>query len=301
MAALVGSEDPNDPIIEYLHYYCDPANQFDYAVMVRGKWGTGKTFLIQKRFLKEREERGQGKNLYVSLNGLTSFRQIDQEFYRQLHPVLSSKGMMIAAKAARGLLKGAAKIDLDDNVDLTLDAGLPAIDLSDYFKTPKECLLIFDDLERCSIKVSEVLGYINAFVEHGEFKAIIVANEEEILKRGDDRYAEIKEKLIGQTLQVRSSLETALGYFITLVRNDRSRAYLEAHVDEIKLLHGQSQTENLRLLKHALWDYERFADFVGHHDIGVWCIYWRQSSDHASHQKSGHDVVFASRSKDCRV
>ena len=58
MASSVKSDDPNTALIEYLHNYCDPANQFDYAVMVRGKWGAGKTFLIKKRFLKEREKRG---------------------------------------------------------------------------------------------------------------------------------------------------------------------------------------------------------------------------------------------------
>jgi len=35
------------------------------------------------------------------------------------------------------------------------------------------------------MQVSDVLGYINSFVEHEGFKAIIIANEEEILKRDD--------------------------------------------------------------------------------------------------------------------
>ncbi|NEV79024.1 hypothetical protein DYI24_18470 [Rhodopseudomonas sp. BR0C11] len=252
--------DPNAHVLEFLHHYCDPENQFDYAVLIRGRWGAGKTFLINK-FLKERKERAQSKNLYVSLYGFTSFRQVDEELHRQLHPVLSSKGMKIAAKVARGLLKATTKIDLEDNgkADVTLNASLPDIDLAEYFKTPKECLLIFDDLERCSMPISQMLGYINAFVEHEGFKAIIVANEDEILRQQDEKYAEIKEKLIGQTLQVRSTFDSAIESFLPLIRCERCRNYLLENRKEIELLHEQSQTDNLRLLKYALWDYERLS------------------------------------------
>jgi KAP family P-loop domain len=79
-------------VLEYLHYYCAPDSKLDFAVMVRGKWGAGKTYLINQ-FLEARKAAGQPKNLYVSLYGLSSLRQVDEALYRQLHPMLSSKGM----------------------------------------------------------------------------------------------------------------------------------------------------------------------------------------------------------------
>ena len=91
-------ENPNKHIEDYLQYYCDPSHALDYAVMLTGPLGSGKTFLIN-RFLVKRAKNGSPKNFYVSLYGLTSFRQIDEALERQLHPVLSSKGMKIAANS----------------------------------------------------------------------------------------------------------------------------------------------------------------------------------------------------------
>jgi len=260
------NNDLNDAVLSYLRYYCDPSNALDYAVMVRGKWGAGKTYLINQ-FKDELNAKGHEKNLYVSLYGVTSFRQIDEALYRQLHPVLASKGMKLAATIGKAVLKATTKIDFDGKEDITLTSNIPDVDLSEYFKTPKECLLIFDDLERCSMKVSDILGYINSFVEHEGFKAIIVANEEEILKRPtkDEQYAEIKEKLIGQTLTIQATVDAAVVQFLRLIKNKKAKAYLTKHEEAVRLLHSQSGTDNLRLLKHAMWDFEKLASCLTTH------------------------------------
>jgi hypothetical protein len=250
----------NHVTLQYLRYYCEPSNVLDYAVMVKGKWGAGKTYLINS-FIDELKRRGQDKVLYVSLYGVTSFRQIDDALFRQLHPVLSSKGMKLAASLGKAVLKAATRIDLsgDGKEEITVTSNIPDVDLSEYFKTPSECLLIFDDLERCSMNVSDILGYINAFVEHEGFKTIIVANEDEILKREDTKYAEIKEKLVGQTVSVKSDITAALTHFFALIKDPRTNEYLKLQEPNARLLYSQSNTDNLRLLKHALSDFERLA------------------------------------------
>ena len=50
-------------------------------------------------------------------------------------------------------------------------------------RNSKNYVLIFDDLERCEMPITELLGYINEFVEHKSMKTIIIANEKEILKK----------------------------------------------------------------------------------------------------------------------
>ena len=80
--------------------------------------------------------------------------------------------MKLFGKVAKGALKGTLKIDFEDNAEATVEGHLPEIDLLEHFKTPKDSLLVFDDLERCSMRMKRVLGYINALVEHEEFKAI---------------------------------------------------------------------------------------------------------------------------------
>ena len=46
----------------------------------------------------------------------------------------------------------------------------------------KDYVIVFDDLERCEMPISETLGYINDYVEHKNVKCVIVANEQEINK-----------------------------------------------------------------------------------------------------------------------
>ena len=49
----------------------------------------------------------------------------------------------------------------------------------------ENCVLIFDDLERCDCSIQDILGYINGFVEQAGMKVIIIANQEEFRKKID--------------------------------------------------------------------------------------------------------------------
>lgn len=245
----------NAAIEGFLGYYVDPDHPLDYAVLVSGPWGSGKTHLV-KKFLASTS----AKPLYVSLYGMTSTAQIEEEFYRQLHPLLSHKGMRIAGSVAKAVLKGTLKIDLngDHKDDGTLNVGIPDIDLKSDLSDPRDRLLVFDDLERCKMPIGEVLGFINAFVEHDGVKAIIIANETKVIK-ADAGYKEIKEKLIGQTLEVEAAADDAFDAFLDIVSDQRSRDFLAAHRDVVLGIHAEGGRGNLRTLKHAMWDFEKIA------------------------------------------
>ncbi|MBY6128771.1 KAP family NTPase [Qipengyuania aquimaris] len=254
----------NQAAQEYLEEYCTPQVTRDFAVLLDGPWGAGKTHFI-KEFL-----RNHPNHLYISLYGVSSVRQIDEEIFRQLHPVLASKGMRVLGRVGKAALRGAFKFDFDGDGkdDGTLSLTVPDLDLKKEFSDPKGHLLVFDDLERASMPIRQVLGYINVFVEHAEMKAIIIANEDELLKREEDeRYLEIKEKLVGQTLRISASVEEAYSEFLKGIDNPRVRAFLESQRNAAIGVHLESGTDNLRLLKQALWDYERLA---AHFDDQHW-------------------------------
>jgi hypothetical protein len=59
------TEDPNRHVVDYLRYYCDPGNSFDFAVMLKGPWGAAKTYLI-KNFLDERSHNVSEKKTCTS-------------------------------------------------------------------------------------------------------------------------------------------------------------------------------------------------------------------------------------------
>ena len=101
---------PNAHIENFLDYYCALPHSPEYAVMLKGPWGCGKTWFIN-RYRDKLREKGT-KHLYISLHGISSFAEIDDAIFEQLHPLLSSKGMVLTGKILKGLLKTTLKIDL---------------------------------------------------------------------------------------------------------------------------------------------------------------------------------------------
>ncbi len=174
--------DNNSNASNYLSYYYELPYSPEYAILLDGSWGAGKTW-----FVKNSLESTDKKYLYVSLYGITSFEEIENSFFEQLHPVLSSKGMKITSKIFKGVLKTTIKVDLDydDKPDASVNSTIPDIKLPEYLTNTDNFILVFDDLERCSMNVSDVMGYINHFVEHQGYKVIVLANENEIIKKDD--------------------------------------------------------------------------------------------------------------------
>ena len=259
---------PNLHIEEFLKYYYSFEQEPGYAVLLKGKWGTGKTWFITQTLNSLAQQ--DGKYLYVSLYGVTSFEEIEDQFFKQLHPLLSSKSMALTGKIAKGLLKATLKIDLDGDgkVDGSVPAQVPELNLPDYLTNTSGFIIVFDDLERASINLESLLGYINHYVEHQGYKVIIVANEEEILAHQEQRddfklaYRRIKEKLVGKTFEINPDLSGALVNFISEVKSSSAQELYNNNINLISEIYESSQYQNLRHLKQALWDFERFLLFV---------------------------------------
>lgn len=266
----------NQHIEDFIDYYYNLDVEPGYAVLIKGNWGTGKTWFIKKTLSKYKEEK-RDKYLYVSLNGMTSFDEIDDEFFKQLHPVLSSKSMNITGKIVKGLLKASLKIDLGTHQSTTISSQIPDVKIPDFLKDTSELIIIFDDLERASIPLDSLMGYINHFVEQQGRKVIIIGNEDEILSREGDLendgdnitssagkenkkstdYRRIKEKLIGKTFEVSPQFEDAYENFIQEMQSYHSKTFYTSNLDLISQIYNQSEYKNLRHLKQALWDFER--------------------------------------------
>ena len=107
----------NEHVEDYLNYYIKSPKP-GFAVMLKGKWGSGKTWFIKdycERNLSTKKEPNKQRYLYVSLYGISSYSEIEDSFFQQLHPVLSSKPMAIAGKILKGTLKTAIKVDFNND------------------------------------------------------------------------------------------------------------------------------------------------------------------------------------------
>lgn len=226
--------------------------------MLNGRWGAGKTWFIKKSLkLSEKEF------LYVSLYGITTFEEIENSFFEQLHPILSSKGMKLTSKIAKGVLKATIKVDLDSDgkSDVNVGSRVPDLKLPEYLTDTDDYILVFDDLERCSMNISDVMGYINHFVEHQGYKVIVLANEDEI-HSADDKYAIVKEKLIGKTFKIKADINSALTNFISDIKTEGVKSFYLNNFDYIVNIFEKAKFDNLRHLKHSLWDFERLYSYL---------------------------------------
>ena len=118
--------EPNKHIEEYLNYYCE--NELsNYAVLINGKWGVGKTWFISRL---EEKLRGKHKNIiYISLNGIAKKEAIDDEIFRFLHPFWTDKKVKFLGRVASGLVKATLKFDVDGDgkSDGSMNISIPSV------------------------------------------------------------------------------------------------------------------------------------------------------------------------------
>lgn len=251
----------NGHIKDFLDYYIKATQPLGYAVMITGEWGAGKTFFLKNYMESFPEKR---KFLYVSLYGVTRTSEIEDQLFQQLHPILSSRPVSIATKVVKSAIKVGARIDFDFNSDGTPDGSaevsMPSLKIKDLYDKSKDSILIFDDLERCRIPINSILGYINHLVEHHNHKTILVAHEEELLRRtrkSGDKYKRIKEKLVGRTFSLKADVSSALEIFLKEIPEEESRCVLEKNRELITHVYTLSGYNNLRSLRQALNEFSR--------------------------------------------
>jgi ABC-type lipoprotein export system ATPase subunit len=260
-AADATATKKNQHVVDAIRAYCEFRYPQQHALMVNGKWGSGKTHLLEEvreGLIDRRLSGDSNKPLYITLYGVKDATEIGEQIYQQMHPFLSHKGTRFVSALMRGILKTTVKIDLTElhKGDLSLGSQLPEVKVSQLLGGAGQRVIIFDDFERAIMSPVELLGYINPFVEHDGCKVIILANEE-VIKDPDGTYKERKEKTVGQTLQVTADVRTAFSAFMIEIDTLELCTCYESHKSEIVAVFDDSGLDNLRLLKQFLWDFER--------------------------------------------
>ena len=231
----------NEHIIQNLEHYLS-IEKPQYAVLLSGKWGSGKTFFIDK-FLESKQNKDI-KFIKISLFGLKNIPEVNNKIIFKLLNLNNGFFGQIA-KAAQSYNK---KLNLPIQ-DLPIDKIFNIFNKS----SKKEIIFIFDDLERVSIEYSEILGYINYFVEQSNFKVIILANEIEIK---DSKFTNFKEKVIGKTFEIQQDFDTILDVFLNLVPDSKSA--LEINKNSIKSIYDNAGYNNLRHIRQTILDFDYF-------------------------------------------
>lgn len=246
--------DANKHATEFLDYYCAEATRADYAVLIDGPWGSGKTKFVVDYLDKRNKVSAVGdalkpKALHVSLFGLSKAEDVRDELIAAAHPIYASKGSRFIKTIGAGLLNkfvGVRDFDPDQYVEINAS------------------IIVFDDLERAAMPAVEVLGIINRFVDGAlgaPMKVIIIANQAEIEQ--SDEYDRQKEKVIGRTLKIEPDARAAATSFIDGIHDLRARDQANQAEDLILRYFEAWRLKNLRSLRHALADFDRLVAAAG--------------------------------------
>ena len=169
-------ETMNDlQLLKTLELYLDDTT-YDYAVMIDGPWGSGKSFFLKKKFFPKLDEMKR-KYIFISLYGANSINEINKQVY--LQNILGNEN--VNSKAKFFGFAGSLAYDYLDKKGVNVNSVQDAITIvKDRIAIDEKTVLIFDDFERTKINVAELLGFINGFVEQQHLKTIIICNEKEI-------------------------------------------------------------------------------------------------------------------------
>lgn len=198
------SSEVENVIAEYLKN-----NKAEYAVMIDGDWGSGKTFFLTHSLMRIMETIDIGKDkrrkyAYVSLYGAKSIDEVTKEIFFQCLGKKNKKKfetVETVMETASNILtaSGAVNIDLSKFKDT-----LVKININNW-------IICFDDLERGCLPINEILGYMNRLVEHNKCKVIVLANEKEIGKMNLNQRLEEKYKVILAGRKILLSKDDKLG------------------------------------------------------------------------------------------
>ena len=261
----------------------------DYAIMINGEWGSGKSYYIKHDFQKvvtsvtcdvpetirektrakitkgtswanklfhhdkeqETPEYIEDKYypFYVSLYGVSSVADFDGRVAEGVHDWVS-KGLNMANTFSEGKF----------NVKLPLGSKA-------YIQ--HNAVLVFDDLERiCADKISpvEVLGLINSYAEHQNKKVIIVCNEAEFAKSAqgevaDPEFLRYKEKTIRFAYTYLPDIPAVYDTFAN-EHSDAYGKYLKREKEFILELFAKGGRSNLRTLKFFVDIYKSVFEIV---------------------------------------
>lgn len=198
----------NKHISEYIkNNYLNSEISPQFAVLVKGDWGCGKTFLV-KKILEEKygKEDWEKNAIWISVYGLSTIQQLQQKIFEKRHPNLTGN----AAKFTFDFINTVTQtvnINLNDVLSSCLDI------IQDKDKKNEMKLLILDDIERSSIQISEIFGFCSEYIVNENVKAIFIFNEKKL--QDEEKCKTEKEKIIGMDFEVQPDIPEAVKGFIS--------------------------------------------------------------------------------------
>ncbi len=230
---------------------------YNYAFMINGQWGSGKSYFIKKVYMKKYKDK---EFIYLSLNGIENVEDIDTKLTEilikehlgkgnlksiNLKDVLRDLYKQLNYKNIVGILnKEYKKIIVESIIDVITDT-----------LSKNNVVLIFDDFERCKVESEKLLAYINNFVEYQEIKTILVADESNIK---NNKYKKTREKVIGNCVEYVPDMKNNIKGILSRINNEHIKNIINRNIENIDNELKEQKFINMRTVQFAI---DRFINF----------------------------------------
>ena len=224
----------NKHIEEFLDYYLNKELSPDYAVLITGCWGSGKTYFVKKYLANGVSEDKDVFNnfdwltecekytvVYISLFGVQNQKEIEQKIQSTCLPYLEQsfrspdylpRARSLIANLAENTKKKSNSSIKDENTKNPFEFFA-----NEFLQGIKEkrLVFVFDDVERKKIPTIELFGFLNEYIEQLHIPCILIAdknkwNELEGKQGSSNDLLIMEEKVIGKEFQIQTSCEDIL-------------------------------------------------------------------------------------------
>lgn len=251
------------------------SEESDYAIMIDGQWGSGKTYywksnltpmVSMQEFSRKKIQKTEKSNswfvkdqvketteityyepIYVSLFGLNNIDELGRRIFVEINPFWKKKTGKV--------LSNIGKLALNKTINFfginSIDKGeiTSIVNSLDINENKVICL---DDLERLSpTLLNELFGFINLFTEHDHLKVIILSDES-IIREKFKEYNKIKEKIIRFTYVYHPDIKQVYSEIIDKSKNSEFQKFMETRADFVCNLFLKANHKNIRTLKFNL-------------------------------------------------
>ncbi|RIW01762.1 P-loop NTPase fold protein, partial [Vibrio harveyi] len=147
-----------------IQQYCS-SNHVDYAILIDGDWGTGKTEFVRKYL----DTFHKDSFLHISLFGLSTINEIENEIYKSMAFIDQNEELCGAFNS----------ISLSSDQARFGGIGFAIKSVFEYYKqdkikNSKRLIICLDDLERWNGDIDICLSYVAKLVEQYNTRTIII-------------------------------------------------------------------------------------------------------------------------------
>ncbi|MBW4574327.1 MAG: KAP family NTPase [Aphanothece sp. CMT-3BRIN-NPC111] len=266
-------------VSEVIKFFLD--NQELKVLAIKGKWGVGKTHLVQN-FLLE-----QQKKCYASVFGLSSIAQLKSQLLSNLNKIdnidkqvntsltptpidtyARNRFIRWIGSALKFKTRNSDRIDRIPNLgniklESQLAGWIPSLPVAGavisiagdlalnlIFNTIKNFIVCIDDLERKSkLQLDELLGFVEYLVQELECRVILIYNEDQLDEESKKYLQEYREKVIDIEVALKPTVEENLDFGFDI--NDQDREVVQ---EVLRLSH----TNNIRVIRKIKFILNKF-------------------------------------------